>query len=99
MVSALAALCKCTCLCDAALACDIMPVLSKYAKQWIVFLKKGASPSASHDNITMQIAQHCHKRYVKTGSIGRQQGSERLTLRRCTLLPFFRQLQDLYPVI
>ena len=48
MVSASAALCKCTCLCDAALACDIMPVLSKYAKQRIVFLKKGASPSASH---------------------------------------------------
>ena len=50
MVSALAALCKCTYLCDAALTCDIMPVLSKYAKQGIVSLKKGASLSVSHYN-------------------------------------------------
>ena len=50
MVSALAVFCKCTCLCDAALACDIMPVLSKYAKQQIVSLKKGASLSATNED-------------------------------------------------
>ena len=38
-------------------------------------------------HITTQIVQRCHKRYVKTGSIARRQGSGRLTLRTAALLP------------
>ena len=72
-----------------------MAALSKYAKQWIVFLNVRGfinrevvaimnREGAVH--VTTQIVQRCHKHYVETGSIAKRQESGRLTLRNSAVL-------------
>ena len=72
----------------------IMAALSKYAKQWIVFLKERGftnrevvvNNKAWRSRVTTQIVLRCHKHYVESSSIARRQGSGRPTLRTGALL-------------
>ena len=68
--------------CDAVLgSCDTMAILSKYAKQWFVFLKgRGLTNrevvailkcEEAVVHVIMQIVQCCYKHYVENGSIAR----------------------------
>ena len=73
-----------------------MAALSKYVKQRIVSLKERGLTNreviailkreGDMVHVTTQIVRCCHKCYVETGSIARQQGSGRLTLRTAALL-------------
>ena len=73
-----------------------MAALSKYVKQRIVSLKergltnREVVPILKREgamvHVTTQMVRRCHKCYVETGSIARQQGSGRPTLRTAALL-------------
>ena len=74
----------------------ITAALSMYVKQWIVSLKERCLTNrevvavlkreGDMVYVTIQMVRRCHKRYVKTGSIARWQGSGRPTLRTAALL-------------
>ena len=73
-----------------------MAALSKYVKQRIVSLKERGlidhevvailKGEGDMVHVTTQTVRHCHKCYVETGSIARQQESGRPTLRTAALL-------------